>query len=458
MKVKANKLRLLFSLGDIFHITLSLLLAYRITFYSLDLTDKYLFFAIIVNLSWLLIGYSFKLFTYESASRIEKMFSNFIKAVVFHALLTTSFVFALKTNTFSTDYLYYFFILCYLLLVLWRVFSIVLLKQYRKLGYNYKEVAIVGAVNEFNPLYQFFLKYENGFKLVAHFNPDIKRVKLNCPSYHISELEEFCSENNIDEIYFSDSLQEENILRDIMKLCDDSMIRLKIIPDFSAFKQRKVNIDFYGGIPVITLREEPLQDDVNRLLKRIFDILFSFLVIILILSWLIPLVGLIIKLTSPGPVFFIQKRSGLDNNEFNCFKFRTMSLNNMSDVRQAYKDDPRITRFGSFLRKSSLDEMPQFINVFLGDMSVVGPRPHMLKHTESYSKIINGYMVRQLVLPGITGAAQANGYRGETKTLVDMENRVKYDVWYIENWSLLLDIKLIILTIVNIFKGQKNAF
>ena len=205
------------------------------------------------------------------------------------------------------------------------------------------------------------------------------------------------------------------------------------------------------------MRNEPLQDEFNRLIKRIFDIIFSSIAIILVLSWLLPLLSILIKISSKGPVFFVQSRSGLDNIEFKCYKFRTMVVNSLSDQEQATKNDIRITKIGRFLRKTSLDELPQFFNVFIGNMSVVGPRPHMLVHTKSYSEIIDNYMVRQLVLPGITGAAQANGFRGETKNIKDMQDRVKYDVWYIENWSLLLDIKLILITFVNLFKGQDKA-
>ena len=206
------------------------------------------------------------------------------------------------------------------------------------------------------------------------------------------------------------------------------------------------------------MREEPLRDFVNRFAKRTFDIIFSSFVIIFILSWLYPLIALLIKLSSRGPVLFKQERSGLNNEIFLCYKFRSMRLSNDSDIKQASKGDSRITRIGKFLRKSSIDEFPQFINVLAGDMSIVGPRPHMLLHTEEYSSLINKYMVRQLVKPGITGIAQVRGYRGETKEIEDMEGRVSLDVWYIENWSLPLDINVVFLTIWNVFKGDEKAY
>jgi putative colanic acid biosynthesis UDP-glucose lipid carrier transferase len=219
-----------------------------------------------------------------------------------------------------------------------------------------------------------------------------------------------------------------------------------------------VHIDFYHHIPVISLRSEPLESVFNRFVKRSFDICFSLGAIVLIFPWLFPLLILLIKLSSKGPVFFKQQRSGENNQNFWCLKFRTMRVNNLSDELQATRNDSRITRIGKFLRKSNLDELPQFFNVFVGSMSVVGPRPHMLKHTEQYSELIHTYLVRHLIKPGITGWAQVNGYRGETNTLEQMQKRVEYDIWYIENWSLFLDFKIIFKTITNMVKGEKNAF
>ena len=199
------------------------------------------------------------------------------------------------------------------------------------------------------------------------------------------------------------------------------------------------------------------QNIYSRMLKRAFDLVFSSVVLVCSPVIFIP-IAIAVKLSSPGPVFFKQKRTGFRGKEFNCYKFRTMRVNAASDEVQATRHDPRKTRVGEFLRKTSLDELPQFINVFLGDMSVVGPRPHMVKHTHDYSKIIDKYMLRHLIKPGITGWAQVNGYRGETRELWQMERRVEYDVWYIEHWNFWLDIKIIFLTVVNAFKGEKNAF
>lgn len=180
--------------------------------------------------------------------------------------------------------------------------------------------------------------------------------------------------------------------------------------------------------------------------------IFSLFVVIFILSWLFPIVALLIKLSSKGPVIFTQLRTGADNREFPCYKFRTMRVNNEANTVQATQNDPRITKVGHFLRKTSLDEFPQFINVLRGEMSVVGPRPHMLKHTEEYSQLVGNFMQRHAIRPGVTGLAQVKGYRGEITNYELLANRVKYDRFYVENWSLALDIKIIIRTVMAIFK------
>ena len=209
---------------------------------------------------------------------------------------------------------------------------------------------------------------------------------------------------------------------------------------------------------MISMRNEPLEDLGNRIRKRLFDVVVSSLVAIFILSWLVPIIGILILLESRGPIFFIQERSGKDNKPFPCLKFRSMRVNKQSNEKQATKNDMRVTKIGKFLRRTSLDEFPQFLNVLKGDMSIVGPRPHMLKHTDEYSKLIGKYMVRQFLKPGITGWAQVNGYRGETLELKQMQKRVEHDLWYIENWSFFLDLKIMVLTVFNTLKGDDNAF
>lgn len=274
----------------------------------------------------------------------------------------------------------------------------------------------------------------------------------------LTEYISFARKNRIRDLYVS--MQHEAyvpmaaLTREAEKYC----IRVNFIVPDKNFEKGVYHINHIGGMPVLEQYKEPLKSFYKRLLKRTFDLFVSSLVIVFVLSWLIPLVSLLIKLDSKGPVFFAQVRSGRDNKPFTCLKFRSMHVNEVCHTCQATKEDNRITRIGRFLRKTSLDEFPQFLNVFRGDMSIAGPRPHMLYHTEQYSNAVNHYMVRLYLKPGLTGWAQVNGYRGEIKNIQHMEQRVAHDIWYMENWSLLLDIKIMILTFIAVIKGDKMAY
>jgi exopolysaccharide biosynthesis polyprenyl glycosylphosphotransferase len=236
-----------------------------------------------------------------------------------------------------------------------------------------------------------------------------------------------------------------------------NLIKVKLITDYRGFASRGVTLERYDNIPVLNIAAVPLDDRSNQVIKRIFDLLFSGAVALLILSWLIPLIAVAIKLDSRGPIFFKQKRAGKGNKPFNCIKFRTMVVHN-PEFKQATKNDPRITRVGKFLRKTSLDEFPQFINVLKGQMSIIGPRPHPIKLNEEFSPKIEKFMARHYIKPGITGLAQAKGYRGETQTEMLMRGRVKLDRFYIENWSFILDLKIIIATVISLTKDDQKAY
>lgn len=265
-------------------------------------------------------------------------------------------------------------------------------------------------------------------------------------------------ENNIDEIFSTITPDQNNEIYDLMYAAEKEFIRFRIVPNLSKFINHSIHVDYFRDLPILSLRSEPLDDVGNRLKKRALDVSVSFLVIVFILSWMIPLLGLLIFLESRGPIFFTQKRTGKNNLPFNCIKFRSMQSNSESDLKQATKGDARVTKIGKFIRKTSLDEFPQFLNVFTGEMSVVGPRPHMIKHTNDYSKAVDQYMVRQFLKPGITGWAQINGFRGEITSAEQIENRVNKDLWYLENWTLWLDIQIIFLTVYQVLKGDDKAF
>ena len=317
-------------------------------------------------------------------------------------------------------------------------------------------MVIIGYGESSQELSNFFNKApEHGYRFLGYFHdktylsPDIIG--------RVTELESFIQNIHVDEIFCSMPDAPQLNMEELFEFSDNNLIRLRILPDFRGFTNKNLLVDLFEGIPILSFRNLPLDDVLNRSTKRAFDVFFSLVIIICVLSWLFPVLALIIRLTSKGPVFFRQKRTGKDGHDFWCYKFRSMYTNKDSDSHQARKGDARITPIGSILRKTSLDEFPQFINVFLGNMSIVGPRPHMLKHTEEYSRIISKYMVRHYVKPGITGLAQIKGFRGETKDSKKMHGRVKMDIFYIENWSFLLDIKIIILTVYNIIIGEENA-
>ena len=434
---------------------------YVLKFETIDFSDKYRFLIIIYNAVWILVALMLKLYELKQLKRFDQILFNLFKAFAFNILILTAILFSLKASDFSREHLYYTYFLLFGFIMFWRYLAIQLIKLYRKSGYNYSRVVIIGGGEVAQQLNNYF-NSDNvlGVKLMGIFSDtEISfKTKEGIVSGDLEALELFALKNDIDEIFYTLPLTQTKKIKDLVDFCDKYMIRFKVVPDFRGFLFKRVNIDFFDDVPVITLREEPLRDFVNRFVKRIFDLLFSFFVILLVLSWLYPLIAILIKLSSKGPVLFKQLRSGVNNEEFLCYKFRSMAISGDSDSKQATQGDARITKFGAWLRKSSLDELPQFFNVFMGDMSIVGPRPHMLLHTEEYSELINKYMVRQLVKPGITGVAQVRGYRGETKELQDMEGRVRFDVWYIENWSLSLDINIILQTIWNVFKGDEKAY
>ena len=273
----------------------------------------------------------------------------------------------------------------------------------------------------------------------------------------IADIKTFVAANAIDEIYCSLHELTEKQLKNMVAFADDNCISIKFVPDAKDIFSKNLRIDHYEMFPVLSLRKTALHEPTAQIVKRLFDIGFSLFVIIFVLSWLTPLLGLLIKLESKGPVFFLQSRPGIDEKEFFCYKFRSMQLNETTE-KSVTRNDPRVTRIGRFIRKTSVDELPQFFNVLKGDMSIVGPRPHLWTQNTQYSITIKKYMMRLYVKPGITGLAQVKGYRGEITTDEDMINRIKYDVFYLENWSMLLDLKIIVQTVVNIFMGEEKAY
>ncbi|MDR1882898.1 MAG: undecaprenyl-phosphate glucose phosphotransferase [Prevotella sp.] len=341
----------------------------------------------------------------------------------------------------------------------WHVLFRLLLKSYRRKGYNYRQVVIIGSGSSAIQTYESLVFSEFGYKILGFFDNDISRTDV-LPNYlgKVSDIKEYIKIAKIDEIFCALPDNRDDMIYELVKFCERNMIRFHLVPEFHKYMRKRFSLHFIESTPVLSLRYEPLQHFSNRFIKRAFDLVFSTLVLVFIFPPVYAVFGTIIKCTSSGPVFFKQKRTGIKGKEFYCYKFRSMRLNDDANRKQATAGDPRVTKVGSFMRKTSIDEFPQFINVFKNDMSIVGPRPHMLQHTDLYSSLIDKFMVRHLVKPGITGWAQVTGYRGETKTVKEMEERVKRDVWYIERWTFFLDLKIIYLTIANVITGDEKAF
>ncbi|MFD2551540.1 exopolysaccharide biosynthesis polyprenyl glycosylphosphotransferase [Bizionia sediminis] len=342
----------------------------------------------------------------------------------------------------------------FLIVTAFKITFYYLLQKYRSvLGGNFRTTVIIGRNKQSADLEKFFnTRPEYGYKLKKTFSLKDKNGST------LEACFKFLKEEAIEELYCSVSELTNSEMSRVIDFADNNLIVLKFIPDNKDIYAKKLRYEYYDYIPVLSLRNIALDDPANLFVKRFFDIVFSACVILFILSWLTPIIAILIKLESKGPVFFKQTRNGFNYQEFNCYKFRSMMPNKDAHLYQATRDDQRITKIGRFIRKTSIDELPQFYNVFFGDMSVVGPRPHMVSHTNMYAKRIDKFMVRHFVKPGITGLAQISGFRGEVETDKDIIGRVKFDIFYIENWSLLLDLKIIIKTFLNAIKGEEKAY
>ncbi len=345
------------------------------------------------------------------------------------------------------------------LFVMWHVSFRILLKIYRRKGYNYRQVIIVGGGVNGVKIHESLLCSDFGYKIMGFFDDDPEKIGV-LPNYlgKVSDIKDYIKKQRVDEIFCTLPSSEEDIISDLIMFSEKNMIRFQSIPEFHRYIKRRFTFYFLESTPVLSLRNEPLQHFSNRFVKRSFDFIISGTLLLTIFPIIFLIFGIAIKLSSRGPILFVQKRTGIKGKEFNCYKFRSMKPNKEADKLQAVANDPRVTKVGAFMRKTNIDELPQLLNVLRNDMSLVGPRPHMLKHTDQYSAIIDKFMVRHLVKPGITGWAQVTGCRGETKTVEEMEERVKRDVWYLENWTFFLDLKIIFLTAFNMFKGDKKAF
>lgn len=454
-KSLSSYLRFILLVGDLLILNIAVFAAAALFPLSEQLSVKDLtFLALALNLLWLVLSFLINPYKFSRVSPFIKILRVHFSFILTHFLAVTSTLFIFDFGPISIFNLLIIFSISVVLLFFWRAFYFYFSKVIINKRLNFRNVVIVGVGELAWEMRKFFrLHPEHGFRFLGYFDENLKSNDVN----NLNNLESFCRNNHVHEIYCCLPYTDNNKVRNLIDYGLSNLIKVKLITDYRGFLGRGINLERYDNIPVLNIAAIPLDERRNQITKRIFDIVFSSLVILLVLSWMAPIIALMIKLNSKGPIFFKQKRAGKGNKAFDCLKFRTMYVHGPEFI-QATKGDPRITLVGKFLRKTSLDEFPQFFNVLKGEMSIIGPRPHPLKLNEEFHPKIEKFMARQYIKPGITGLAQAKGFRGETKDDFSMIGRVKLDRFYIENWSFLLDLKIIIATIISLAKDDPQAY
>ena len=409
---------------------------------------------LVFSFSWIISAFITKFYEVYRFTKLIKIISYIFYQLLLFSILVFAFFGVVQNPSPGLSQTLVFLLYTFIIISLFKFTLFYALQSYRLgFGGNFRKTIIIGNDESVAELKEFFINQkELGYENRMTF-------KFNKPSdLNLQDCFDFIISRNIDEVYCSASELDESQISSLITFCENNFKILKFISKRGGLLSKKLKTDTYGLSTVQSLREMPLSNDLNTILKRTFDVIFSLFVIVFLLSWITPIIASIIKIESRGPVFFKQTRNGIKFREFICYKFRSMIENNDADIQQATKNDKRVTKIGKILRKTSLDELPQFFNVLIGNMSVVGPRPHMIKENERYSKSVDKFMVRHFVKPGITGLAQVKGFRGEVETDEDIINRVKYDIYYLENWSLILDLNIVFLTTINFLTGQKKAY
>lgn len=415
---------------------------------------------IISGFSWYFAAKLFNVYKDSRALLFATELVTLLKTILFHTLIFSFFSFLFFTNfPYQRTFITLYTLLAILVLSGERHIVKNVLRRLRLNGRFNKKVLIVGAGARGMHFYNAVVKKQQNGYILSGFVDDDKKEYLNGEYLGtIKDLDKILKSTDVDDVVIALPTTKADIIISTIKISEHNAKRVKILPNYGILGLISYADNNYSHSSMVDVRSYPLDDFESRLLKRGFDILFSAAALFFIMSWLYPILALLIKCESKGPVLFRQLRTGLNNKDFWCLKFRSMRINDKADQIQATKNDVRATKVGRFLRKSSLDELPQLINVFRGNMSIVGPRPHMVKHNKDFSSIVDEYMLRHFVKPGITGWAQVSGYRGEINNEDDIRNRVEHDIWYIENWKFGLDIQIILQTVINIVKGDKKAF
>lgn len=421
-------------------------------------------FAFIANVAMAFAQYQYSSVIQQRHVSYGQIISRVFKLVAIQTAVSFILIRILYNNGGMFRFMFYYAPTMFCLILVARIIERTILKIYRQHGGNIRSVIFVGNDPANAMIYKELVEDgSTGYIVQGYYSNNTIEdcpeglVKLGSIDDFENKMNAWSPENHIDELFCCLSHDDSKLIRRIMLFCDKHMTRFYYVPRMLGNFSLSLKLERIGSFDLFTNHREPLLDPANRILKRAFDLAVSFVVCLVMLPF-VPLIALIIKKQSPGPIFFTQARTGMNGKAFNCYKFRSMHLNDDADMQQATLDDPRKFPFGNFMRRTNLDEFPQFFNVLIGDMSIVGPRPHMLYHTKVYSDIIDKYMVRHFSKPGITGWAQVTGFRGETRELWQMEERIKRDIWYIENWTFWLDIKIIWYTFLSLFKSDVKAY
>lgn len=423
------------------------------------LNNKHILYLVYSTFFWLLSTFYIEFYKVYRYTSILNIFSLLIKQFLVYAIIIYAFIGVFRSINIQALVTFKYLALVFLIISSIKIISFFALKKYRIfLKGNIRKVVIIGNNKSANELRSLFInEKELGYQLQAVFS----NIKEDFILGNVNDSFAFLKENTeIDEIYCAiDELSEKEVNK-YVKYTSINRCNIKFISNTKSLYTKRLKTDFYNYLPVLSIQEVALNNELNKLIKRLFDVVFSLFVIVFVLSWLSIILFILIKLESKGTLFYKHKRNGINYKEFDCYKFRSLTITKEIVGTYVSKNDKRVTKIGKFIRKTSIDELPQFINVLKGDMSVVGPRPHMLSYTDNYSKKIDKYsfIFRHHVKPGVTGLAQIKGYRGEIKSDEDIINRIKYDIFYIENWSLLLDVKIILQTFIDIFKGHDKAY
>jgi putative colanic acid biosynthesis UDP-glucose lipid carrier transferase len=438
-------------------IVIDLFILNIITYFVYDKEYLNIFFLSYISFFWLVTSYFFAFYEVHRHTAVLSLLRLLVKQFLFFILGYFAYFGIFKEGVIVNNQ-FLILILTIISISFVKLSWLFLLKKYRSFGNNFRTTIVIGFDDSSKNIIKLFKSKSNlGYKYLGFFSDKIYKDKEYLGN--LDAIFEYAEKHVVDEIYCSLSTLNQKQIKKINKFALNKDIILKLIPDGNELYSKNQSIEYYDdSLMVLNVNKLPFDFTENFYLKRIFDIFFSIFVCLFILSWLIPILWIIVKLESEGPLVFKQGREGLNGKEFTCYKFRSMRMNKQSNKIHAIKNDARVTKVGAFLRKTSMDELPQFLNVLLGDMSVVGPRPHLETLSLEYQKDVDNYLKRHIVKPGVTGLAQVGGYRGEIKKRSDIKNRVRLDIFYIENWSFFLDIKIIVQTVLNVFKGEEKAY